>query len=153
MKKRKLNKRERWKIHQVLWDMCQEYEITGTKNTELYDSYEKLAQKIIESHPEISIDLLQVINGDTVVTFFMGKRDKEEMNNDDLDNIFNFESVVQVLKNVLNNQKPNIIDYEKPRRSISPRKTSYFAVGHSKLNIGKNKISDEEMFRERKPYR
>lgn len=153
MKTRKLNKKTKWELCQAIWDMRKNYEIVGSKSSERYDSYETLARKIIAKHPEISVDMLHPIKDqDIQLRFVTGRKKLENWTEQESDDFWTLDSLIQVIENVLNNHKPMIIDYEKPRRSVSPRLGSYYAKGCSPLNVGPGRIPDDQMRQMKIPY-
>lgn len=154
MKTRKLNKREKWKLCQAILSMCKDYEIVGSKSSEQHDSYEALARKIIAKYPEISADMLQPVKDwDIQLRFVIGRKKIESWTEQESNNFWMLGSIIQALENVLKNHKPVIIDYEKPRRMASPPFEAYYQVGHSALNVGAGRISDNQMRQRKRPYR
>ncbi len=138
MEKRKLNKHAKWKLCQAIWDICLEEKIT---NNDSYERHEEVARKILGKHPEISIDMLKIFDDWMLaIRFFNGKRkyvqfEKLSWTEEISSNMFAVLSITQTIKNVLNNHKPAIIHYEKPKRMASPPLSAYEPVPVSKLDI------------------
>lgn len=163
MKTRKLNKRAKWKLCQAIWDITIQNEfissyIQGGIAKGIPEEYfEQIAKKVLEVHPEISVDMLQPINNedswDNCARFFAKRKKLKNLTPQETESFLILSHVVQWVDNVLTGYRPVVIKYEKPQRMVSPPFEAYYQVGHNALNIGPNKIPDNIMRQMKKPYR
>ena len=97
--------------------------------------------------------MLQPMNDwDNCAKFFAKRRKLESLTPQETEGFLILSCVVQWVDNVLKNHKPVIIDYKKPKRSVSPSFKSYYAKGHSPLNVGPGRIPDSQMRISKNPY-
>lgn len=147
MKTRKLNKRERWRLHEAIWNIYQAEKLVVTDS---YERQKEVAQKIIDKYPELSVDLVSTITTETVIEFL----EKNNMATTDEYWLFD-QMVIYTLRNILNKYEPKLetmIKWEKPKRMASPPFEAYYAKGHSRLNVGPNRIPDDQMRQMKRPY-
>lgn len=147
MKTRKLNKRERWRLHKAIWNIYQSEKLVVTDS---YERQKEVAQKILDKYPELSVDLVSTITTETVIEFL----EKNNMATTDEYWLFD-QMVIYTLRNILNKYEPKLetmIKWEKPKRMVSPPFEAYYDRGHSSLNVGPNRIPDDQMRQMKHPY-
>ncbi len=154
MKHKKLHKREKWRICKIIWN---EYLIAGNylegeSNQVQYDWQENVARKIIEKHPEISVEMLKIFEDlFFIIRFFNWNRrysafEKMQWTEEISKNVFRLSGLARVIENVLLDRKPKIINYKKPQIIISPPSSAYKPIPFNKMDIIHSKSSYARLF-------